>query len=49
MVRVTLPALGVELPPLEHADRARAAAPTTAMVAMIFLLFNVFLFFEICC
>jgi hypothetical protein len=49
MVRVTLPADLVGVVPLEHAERASAAAPTTAMTATNFLLFNVFLFFEICC
>jgi hypothetical protein len=48
MVRVTLPVDVVELLPLEHADRASAAAPTTAMAATSFLLFTVFLFFEFC-
>jgi hypothetical protein len=49
MVRVTLLVELVELLPLEHADRASAAAPTTAIAATNFLLFNVFLFFEFCC
>jgi hypothetical protein len=49
MVRVTFFVELVGVLPAEQPVRASAAAPTIAIPAISFLLFNVFLFFEFCC